>query len=740
VVAGQVQGLGFRPWAFRTAVRLGLTGFVVNTTSGVVVVVQGRRRQDFVRALRQRPPRLAEVRGLRVTATRARPLAGFRILPSRRARGAGTDVLPDLATCRACRRETFDPGARRRGYPFTNCTRCGPRYSIVTGLPYDRPNTTMAGFEMCAACRAEYANPADRRFHAQPIACPVCGPRLALDGGHALPAPLSAAARAIVRGRVVAVKGIGGFHLVCDAASSRAVGRLRRCKERGAKPLALMCANLAAARLLCLVSRTEAAHLCSPAAPIVLLRRKPGPAAVADAVAPGNGCLGVMLPYSPLHMLLFDELRRLGWDGPALVATSANRKDEPLAATEDELRRLPAGAADLVLTHDRPIANRCDDSVVFVPADVPIIVRRSRGYAPQPVRLAAAFHVKHPVLAVGADGRNAFAIAAGDRVFISPHVGSVEPGPSETFFRSALARLAEWTRQTPTRVVCDLHPDYWSTRLAEKLAREYAVPLLRCQHHYCHALSVLAEHGVAERVLALVADGAGYGTDGKTWGCEFLLVERDLSWRRVGHLGELLCSGSGDELADPSRVAAEYLEQVGMDDARARLGLGRAVVGAGGTPTSSLGRLFDAAAAITGICRHATFSGQAAMALEAAAMHAGSWSAATGAPKREAAGAAPLIISPRPLLVRLAELALSGTPGPVAAYRFHEEVLLALVGAALALARRHRVRVICLSGGSFLNRFLHRGMLDSGLTVLTNRQVSPGDGGIALGQALAGSR
>jgi hydrogenase maturation protein HypF len=533
------------------------------------------------------------------------------------------DVLPDLAVCPDCGHEVSTRSARRHGYAFTNCTQCGPRYSIITGLPYDRPRTTMAGFEMCPDCQREYEDPGDRRFHAQPIACPKCGPALALLDRRframrqpmaepTLRSPLvtrhssrdpnrvlAATAHAIAKGRIVAIKGIGGFHLVCDAGKGGAVRRMRSLKERDSKPLALMCPDISSARRLCIVNRTEAAALSTPAAPIVLLRRRPG-AEVADGVAPGNAYLGIMLPYTPLHKLLFEELRRLGRPADALVATSANRRDDPIACTDRELRRF--AVADMVLTHNRPIANRCDDSVVFIPpgALAPVVVRRSRGIAPESIRLSRTFHVKRPVLAVGADGRNAFAIAAGERVVMSPHIGSVEPGPGEAFFRAALARIEKWTGIAPETVVCDLHPDYWSGRLAEKLAAERGLRLVRAQHHYCHALSVMAEHGLSERVLAVVADGAGYGVDGGVWGCEFLLLEPDLSWQRVGHLKELLLSGASAELADPCLVAAEYLNQLDMADARRRLGLPGLPNSGPRVRASSLGRLFDAVAAITG--------------------------------------------------------------------------------------------------------------------------------------------
>jgi len=749
---GKVQGLGFRPYVYRLAKAMGVTGFVANSRRGVEILAQGAAARRFLSELTKSPPPLARVTSADVRQVSSPRHKDFRIVRSRDSTGGATgrsvEVLPDLAVCPDCRKEISRPRNRRYRYPFTNCTQCGPRYTIIQSLPYDRPGTTMRSFVMCPECRAEYETPLDRRFHAQPNACPKCGPELALKrpGTAGQPAgdALVKAAKALQRGRIVAIKSLGGFQLACDATSEEAVKRLRRRKARPHKPLALMCDRLATTRLFCNVSPAETRLLQSAAAPIVLMRRRRRAAiAIPSIVAPGNHRLGVMLPYTPLHLLLFQELRALTGKPVVLVMTSANRKDSPIIAEDRELASELGSVFDLALTHNRPIANRCDDSVVLAadeqeavcrrketsgPGPV-ITVRAARGYAPVVVRLEPMFHVKHPTLAVGADMRNAFCLASGDRAVVSPHIGDMGSPRTEQFFLETLARLTDWTGIRPERVACDLHPDYFSTRLAERLAREWNAPVVRVQHHFAHTASTMVEHGLTEPVLGLALDGTGYGTDGAIWGCEFLVVKPDFAWQRVGHLGYLRLPGPYSELADPVTIGSTYLAQARGENRGLR-----------GPETSSLGRLFDAVAGLTGACMKATFDGQAAVALEAAAArHA---ARQTREIRRVVAVAArDDVIAPAPILLQVkADLDAGLAPGVVAA-RFHDVIGQVLSRTAVRIARRYGVRTVTLSGGaaqnSLLRNCLSARLSSHGLRLVYNTALAVNDGGICLGQALA---
>ena len=742
VIRGRVQGLGFRPFVYRLAQDLCVSGTVSNSTRGVVIVAQGRNARRLISELRSRPPRLALISSVETRTVRRPRLDGFRIVGSDSGAAGGVTVLPDLATCSDCRREVLDPKNRRTGYAFTNCTQCGPRYTIIERLPYDRPNTTMRKFLMCPTCRTEYEDPSDRRFHAQPNACPVCGPRLSLFGpeagkpeperaGAGAVSPLSVAARAILSGRTVALKSLGGFQLACDAANDAAVRRLRRRKHRPRKPLALMCGSVAAARRLCRVTAAARRLLESAAAPIVLMPKLAAPGiAVTESIAPGNDLLGVMLAYSPLHIALFEELARLGRSSAVLVMTSANRSDEPITATDEELRSELNGVFDLALTHDRPIANRADDSVVLAGTGrsrTAVPIRRARGFAPDPIQLAPMFHVKHPILAVGAEWKNCFALAAGNKACLSPHIGTVASARGEAFFRATLERYRRWTGVRPEAVACDLHPDYLSTRLAERLSGEFRVPLIRVQHHYAHVLSVLAEQGASGPVLGIACDGTGYGTDGAIWGCEFLLVQDDLSWTRVGHLDYMLLAGAGSEVANPTIVGRAYVAQARDNSAGS------------GLETSSLGRLFDAVAGITGICRRASFDGEPAIALESTCEpgERGHWFRA-GLLNTTVS---PALIDTRELIRLVSRETSAGTMPGVIAARFHNTLCRAFGRLAITLAERYEASSVVLSGGSFQNRRLLRGVSNvlkcRRLRVITNSSVPPNDGGVALGQALA---
>jgi hydrogenase maturation protein HypF len=714
-------------------------GYVRNSSRGVVILAQGRHARHLLDQIRGAPPPLAAITSFHIARARTRPFRNFSINSSHAEAGVGVDVLPDLALCGDCRREIANPRDRRCGYAFTNCTQCGPRYTIIEHLPYDRPNTTMAAFRMCPQCRREYTDPADRRYHAQPIACPVCGPKLAISPASTKLSPLDAAARALLDGKVVAIKSLGGFQLACDATSRRAVALLRARKQRPDKPFALMCESVVAARRFCRVNLLARKALLSAAAPIVLLPKLPRPTLhVSELVAPGNSRLGVMLPYTPLHTTLFVRLRRKSGEPAVLVMTSANRKEDPIVADDKLLARELAGACDLVLTHNRPIANRCDDSVVMAEESGPLVlVRRARGYAPQPVPLGRMFHVKQPVLAVGGEFKNAFALAEGGRAFLSPHIGTVETAAGEAFWLETFGRYVEWTGIRPAVVASDLHPDYASTRLAERLSRDLRLPLVRVQHHYAHILSVMAEHDLRGPVLGIAFDGTGYGTDDAVWGGEFLLVDGVANWQRVGHLGYLKLANAGDEVADPARVARTYVRQA---SGFAKPRVGRSVAGdRSSLRTSSIGRLFDAVAAITGVCRVATFDGQAPIALESLAnpLEDGSWFS----DDLLDLSVSPALLRPEPLLADVARETARGVAPATIAARFHNTLSQATVRLADILCARAGVATICLSGGSFQNSLLRRRVTSDlhscGRKVYGNRLVPTNDGGIAYGQAAA---
>jgi len=592
---------------------------------------------------------------------------------------------------------------------------------------------------MCPQCQREYTDPADRRHHAQPIACPVCGPELAISPAGSKLSPLDAAAQALLNGKVVAIKSLGGFQLACDATNRRAVALLRRRKQRPAKPFALMCESVAVVRKFCQVTAAVEEALRSAAAPIVLLPRSQRPTLqVAESVAPRNSRLGVMLPYTPLHAILFDRLRGESGKPAVLVMTSANRKEDPIIADDKRLAEALAGVYDLALTHNRPIANRCDDSVVMAEKTGPLLlVRRARGYAPQPVPLGRMFHVKHPVLAVGGEFKNTFALACGDRAFLSPHIGMVATATGESFWREALARYTEWTGIEPEAVAADLHPDYASTRLAERMARDLGLPLVRVQHHYAHILSVMAEHDLRGPVLGIAFDGTGYGTDGATWGGEFLLVRDGANWQRVGHLGYLDSANAGDEVADPARVARAYLRQA---CSFGRAPIGRSVAAEhSALRTSSIGRLFDAAAAITGACRVATFDGQAPVALESLAdpSENGDWYS----DDLLDLSVSPALLRPEPLLMDVARETARGVAPATVAARFHNSLSLATIRLADVLCAQAGIATLCLSGGSFQNSLLRQrvatGLRSRGRMVYRNQLVPLNDGGIAYGQAAA---
>ncbi len=733
---GAVQGVGFRPFVYRIATDLGLRGWVRNTPAGADLEVEGDppALDEFLVRLRTEKPVLAAYHGLEHAVLAPAGYATFDILESDRGAAPAAVVLPDIATCADCLREVLDPSDRRFRYPFTNCTNCGPRFSIVLSLPWDRPGTTMRAFPLCDDCGREYHDPRDRRFHAQPVACPVCGPQLELLDGigtslETCTAALDRTCELVREGRIVALKGLGGFHLVCDARSDEAVSRLRERKHREAKPFAVMAPYIEVARELCALTALEETLLGSPEAPIVLARSRPG--GVCDAVAPRNPLLGLMLPYTPLHHLL---LRDLGFP---VIATSGNLSDEPVCYGNDEAVERLSGIADAFLMHDRPIARPVEDSVARVIAGRVTLLRRSRGYAPMPVAAAGTLR---PVLAAGAHQKNTTAIVTAGGVVLGPHLGDLSTAAS----RSALDRAARDLRLlydvVPEAVGCDAHPDYASTLWA----RESGLPVVTVQHHVAHVLSCLAENDEAPPVLGIAWDGAGLGADGTIWGGEFLHVRGARDWERIASFRQFHLPGGERAAREPRRSALGLAFEVYGDeppsevagmfsdgDLRTLLAALRAGVNA--PLTSSAGRLFDAVAAICGFREKAQFEGQAAMELEFAAETVDSDSAYPVSLDGSVLDWAPMlraILEDRRAGVDVARIAAS----------FHN----ALAGAAVAVARRAGIDRVALSGGCFQNAVLTAnvvaGLESAGFTVIRHQRVPPNDGGIALGQAIfAGS-
>jgi hydrogenase maturation protein HypF len=707
-VRGVVQGVGFRPFVYGLALRQGLDGFVLNDGDGVVVEAEGggAALKAFASALRAEAPPLARVETVTVERMAATGRPGFSIAAS--TGGAGSTLIPpDIATCDACLRELFDPTDRRYRYPFVNCTQCGPRFTIVRAVPYDRPNTTMSGFELCADCRREYDDPADRRFHAEPNCCPACGPELSC-GGLRGDAALVEAVRLLLDGAVVAVKGIGGYHLACAARDEEAVARLRARKHREEKPFAVL---TAAPGSLAAISASERELLESPARPIVLVRRRTD-AALAPSVAPDTPWIGLLLPYSPLHQLLCADL------GGPLVLTSGNRSDEPIAIDDADARTRLGGIADAFLTHDRPIHRRCEDSVVR--AAFPL--RRSRGYTPSALRLPVA--APQPLLAVGAELKSTFCVARGRDACLSAHLGDLDSEPAYRAFRTDIALYLEMLGVQPETIAHDLHPEYLST----KWAADQDTVLVGVQHHHAHAAACLAEHGEEGPALALVFDGTGYGTDGTLWGGE--LLRCDLAgFERVAHLDPVPLPGGEAAIREPWRTAAVYLERAGRPIPFERWPRIRESLKLDPPLSSGMGRLFDAVAAVLGVRHEVSYEGQAAIELE---QLAGDVRAEPYA-WRFGDGAA--------LVAAAHDDLAAGRPRAAIAAAFHEAIA---AGAAEACAEAGDPRTVALSGGTFQNLRLlettRRRLEGHGFRVLVHWAIPPNDGGISYGQAAVAAR
>jgi hydrogenase maturation protein HypF len=741
-LTGAVQGVGYRPHLYRLATEAGLAGWVENGTAGVRLEVEGPadRLENFLERVRADHPPAASVTEVRHRWVEFAGDERFEIRESDEEGELDTVVSPDLATCSSCFEEILDRGDRRYGYAFTNCTDCGPRFSIIRDLPWDRPFTTMAGFRMCEDCRREYEDPTDRRFHAQPNACPVCGPQLSwadASGASLRGDPIEMAAEALAEGGIVAARGLGGFHLLCDAGSSQAVTELRRRKGRPTKPFAVMVPDLETASRLCRVSGVEAGLLTSAAAPIVLLRRR-GDAEehdrIAQGVAPGNPTLGLMLPYTPLHHLLLRSV------GRPLVATSGNRSEEPICTGSAEAVSRLRGIADYFLLHDRPIERPVDDSVVAVHRDTRVPVRRSRGYAPFPLPLS--FDAP-PILATGGHMKVALALARGRSAWLGPHIGDLDAPESREAFLGSVRDMLRLYRLQPEVVAHDLHPDWATSRWATGTGpeSEFGSPRrIAVQHHHAHLAALLTEHGRGPEctpVLGVTWDGTGYGPDGTVWGGEFLLGNA-AGYRRVGHLRPFRLAGGEAAIRDPGRIGLELARQVRVEppthlgsrpDAEILLGVLRR--GTSCVTTTSAGRLFDGVAAMLGLIRTTSFEGEAAMALEFAA-DPGETRAYPITTGRTPDGA--IEVDWRPAVVEAIEELRAGVPVSSIAARFHG----AMIEGMVAVAEAVEAAEVGLTGGCFQNRILAiRGsarLQEAGSGTLSHRLVPPNDGGLALGQ------
>lgn len=751
-VHGVVQGVGFRPFVFRLATEESLAGFISNGTSGVTIEIEGpaARVQAFRRRLESEAPPLARIDSVVANQLQATGEIGFRIVSSDSTGHVSTGIPADAATCADCLRELFDPKDRRYRYPFLNCTNCGPRYTITQRIPYDRPQTSMAKFKMCAACQAEYDDPANRRYHAQPNACAVCGPKVWLAGtdGVEIPSrdPVNATIDRLLAGEIVAIKGIGGFHLSVDATNEAAVMRLRERKHRYGKPLAVMVRDVDAARALCELSTEEEVLLQKVTRPIVLARRHKE-CGIAPSVAPGIPWLGVFLPYAPLQHLLFADTRV-----KALVMTSANLSEEPIAIDNDEALARLGKIADAFLMHDREILQRCDDSVMALVDGAPQLIRRARGFVPLAVPLPPKMDAP-PLLAVGGHLKNAFALARGQFVYQSQHLGDLENVTGLDFFREALAHLMHTFEIEPVAVAHDLHPGYLSTSWAKEWAADRKLPLIAVQHHHAHIAACMAEHGLEGPVLGLSLDGTGYGTDGSIWGGEVLIARLD-GFKRFAHLQPIPLPGGDAAVKEPWRVAFAALRQAGIEpDEAARLTgaepeqariVERMIErGLNAPMTSSLGRLFDAVAAIVLGRRVVDYEAQAAIELEGCAEFEDDEISREEyrleLSEGETPGSANVLRTNRMWRVLLSDLRCGEDASRIAA-RFHTGVAEGLINAAANARIETGINRVALSGGCMHNRRLARllraGLEEEGFQVYQHRNVSPGDGGLSYGQAV----
>jgi hydrogenase maturation protein HypF len=744
-VRGVVQGVGFRPFVYQLAARHNLRGWVCNTSEDVRIEVEGDDKdiEQFVKDLREQAPPMSRIEDIKITTGTPVNYDKFEIRES----VAETDkyqlVSPDIATCPDCLKEIIDPKDRRYRYPFTNCTNCGPRFTIIKDIPYDRPNTTMQSFKMCPACQQEYNDPLNRRFHAQPNACPVCGPKLELVNAKGKAAAcddiMTKTAALLKEGKIVAIKGLGGFLLACDATSKRAVNRLRQRKNRPAKPLAIMIKDIDEIKRHCEVNKEEESLLKSPGSPIVLVKWK-SESKITQAAAPGLKYLGVMLPYTPLHHLLLSEV------GLPLVMTSGNLSEEPIARDNDESLRRLGNIADYFLMHNRDIYARYDDSVMIVERDLPRFMRRARGYAPYPIHLP---YQSRQILGCGAEEKNTFCLTRDNYAFVSQHIGDMENMETLEHYVNTMGLYQQLFRIEPEIVAHDMHPEYLPTKYAKELAAKEGLKLCGVQHHHAHIASCLADNGVKGPVIGVALDGTGYGTDGNIWGGEFMVADYK-SFKRAAYLEYLPLAGGALAIKKPYRTAIGYMLALGIELDKhlpflKQVNTGEITIiknqvekGFNAPLTSSMGRLFDTAAALSGVRGITEYEAQAAIELEMVAYEAPDETGRYPFSQDKREGIS--VIGVRDLLKAIIKDILEKTPQSVIATRFHNTVAQMIMKTCQSITKESGIKRVALSGGVFQNRLLLRKtvpLLESaGFEVYTHRQVPCNDGGIALGQVV----
>lgn len=752
-ITGIVQGVGFRPFVYNLAASLDIKGWVKNTSAGVVIEADGEKDvlDSFLQKLRDDAPPLSRIDEFTASFGPGNGFTQFDIINSESVDGAFQPISPDVAICDDCLRELFDPSDRRYRYPFINCTNCGPRFTIIKDIPYDRPFTTMAGFKLCPDCEREYKDPTNRRFHAQPVACPVCGPKIWLEVGATRESPLqnddafTETKHLLSQGKIIAIKGLGGFHLACDATNAKAVKELRTRKLRVDKPFALMMPDIETIEQHCFVSDEEKALLISPARPIVLLKKR-SESTIVEEVSPKQDWLGVMLPYTPLHYLLFTNCQSLF---SALVLTSGNLSEEPIATGNDEARERLSKLADAFLMHDRDIHIRCDDSVVRVFEDnqkssiknqkLIYPIRRSRGYSPFPVKLP--FEVPQ-LLAAGSELKNTFCITNGNYAFLSHHIGDMENYETLQSFEQGVEHFERLFRVKPVAIAHDMHPNYLATRYALERAEREDLPTFSIQHHYAHVAACMVEHGLTEPVIGVSFDGTGYGDDGAIWGGEFLVADYK-SYQRAAHLEYFPLPGGDAAIKKPARTALALLWSLGMDwdgalesveefcaedQVTLRVQLEKKI----NTPmTSSMGRLFDAAAALAGVRQKVNYEGQAAIEFEAMADSAEAGHYAFGVESGQ--------VRVGGVVETLVKDVMAGVSIPRISARFHNGLAEAVRETVQRISGETSIRSVVLSGGVWQNLTLLRRTLsllrESGFEVYIHRVVPTNDGGLSLGQA-----
>jgi len=742
-IQGVVQGVGFRPFVFSLAEAQSLTGWVRNTSAGVEIEVDGSpdALDTFITSLTTDAPPLARIDSIEVETRESGSNPDFTILPSISVADAFQPISPDVTLCADCRREVFDPTDRRFRYPFINCTNCGPRFTIIQDIPYDRPSTTMAPFEMCTECGAEYQDPRDRRFHAQPVACPECGPQIWLeeDGVQraAREEALQAARQLIKEGKILAVKGLGGFHLACDATNNAAVAELRRRKLRVDKPFAVMVYDIEAARVQCELGETEKELLLSMERPVVIVERKNG-STISDVVAPGQSTMGLMLPYTPLHELLLEQAD----DFPeALVMTSGNLSEEPIATDNEEARSRLAVLADAFLMNDRDIRTRCDDSVVRAFDGGNYLLRRSRGYAPFPLNLAWE---GPPILATGPELKNTFCLTMGTYAFMSHHIGDMENHETLQSFEDGITHFERLFRVAPQAIAYDLHPDYLATRYAIERAEREDLPAIGIQHHHAHIVACMTEHRLLadENVIGVAFDGTGYGEDGAIWGGE-VLISTYRQYERFAHLDYIRMPGGDAAVRKPWRLALAWLHNAGLpwsedlppvkaaSEAEKGVVARQLETGLNSPQTSSMGRLFDAVSALIGLCQGVNYEAQAAIELESQADGDETGMFQFGL----RAG----LVDPAPVIRSIVSDLREGVSSQVIAARFHNGVAQVVLELCIRAREKYGLDRVVLSGGVWQNMFLMRRTVDllrgEDFEILIHRKVPANDGGLALGQA-----